>query len=130
MANLAQDNGFPYSEKQNETLIKQIDDYYESLPKLAHIMHEGQIDNVLSAIETGSNLLVSGDDGRRTIELITAIYKAGTEQRTVELPLRKDDPFYTVKGIMEKVPHFYNKSASVNDLGEHISLGSDYSTKK
>jgi hypothetical protein len=32
-----------------------------------------------------------------TVELITAIYKAGTEKREVELPIQKDDPFYTVQ---------------------------------
>jgi len=108
-ANVAQPNGFPEKE-QNEALIKQINDYYESLPKLTHTLHKGQIDDVLSAIETGAKPAISGEDGRRTIELIAAIYKAGTEERTVELPIKKDDPFYTVKGIMERVPHFYQKN--------------------
>lgn len=120
-ANTAQANGFPAGQ-QNEELIKQLNDYYESLPKLAHTLHEGQIDNVLAAIENGTSPLITGEDGRRTIELITAIYKAGTEQRTVELPIKKDDPFYTVKGIMEKVPRFYKKTASVNDQGGIITL--------
>jgi predicted dehydrogenase len=124
-ANIAQSNGFPRKE-QDEALIKQLNDYYESHPALAHTLHEGQIDNVLSAIETGSKPLIGGEDGRRTIELIAAIYKAGTEQRAVELPLKSDDPFYTVKGIMERVPHFYEKTASINELGGNITTGSDY----
>jgi predicted dehydrogenase len=124
-ANIAQSNGFPRKE-QDEALVKQLNDYYESQPKLNHTLHEGQIDNVLSAIETGSKPLIGGEDGRRTIELIAAIYKAGTEQRAVELPLKSDDPFYTVKGIMERVPHFYEKTASVNELGGNITTGSDY----
>ena len=120
-ANTAQPNGFPAAE-QNTALIKQLEDYYSSLPKLAHTLHEGQIDDVLSAIETGSKPMIGGDDGRRTIELIAAIYKAGTEQRTVELPMQKNDPFYTVKGIMEKVPRFYQKTASVGDQGGNITF--------
>jgi len=109
-ANTAQPSGFPERE-QNTALIKQLNDYYEALPKLAHTLHEGQIDDVLAAIEKGAKPLITGEDGRRPIELIAAIYKAGTEQRTVELPVKKDDPFYTVNGIKENVPHFYQKPA-------------------
>jgi predicted dehydrogenase len=111
-ANIAQPSGFPAAE-QNEELIKQLNNNYESLPKLAHSLHKGQIDDVLSAIENSSKPLIAGEDGRKTIELITAIYKAGSEQRAVELPIKKDDPFYTVNGMKEKVPHFYQKTASV-----------------
>jgi len=111
-ANVAQPSGFPEA-NQNEELIKQLNNYYESLPKLAYSFHKGQIDDVLSAIESGSKPLICGEDGRKTIELITAIYKAGTEQRTVELPIKKDDLFYTVKGVKEKVPRFYQKTSSV-----------------
>jgi len=111
-ANVAQPSGFPTAE-QNEELIKQLNNYYESLPKLAYSFHKGQIDNVLSAIENGVKPLICGEDGKKTIELVTAIYKAGTEQKTVELPIKKDDPFYTVKGMNEKVPRFYKKTASV-----------------
>jgi len=120
-ANIAQPNGFPAAE-QNTALMKELEDYYASLPKLAHTLHQGQIDDVLAAIETGSKPLIGGEDGRRTIELIAAIYKAGTEQRTVELPMQKDDLFYTVRGIMEKVPRFYQKTASVGDQGGNITF--------
>jgi predicted dehydrogenase len=112
VANVSQPNGFP-AQEQNNDLINQINKYYVSLPNLVHYLHDGQIDDVLSAIETGSRPMIDGEDGKRTIELITAIYKAGTEQRTVELPIGKDDPFYTVKGMKELVPRFYEKTASV-----------------
>ena len=107
-ANVSQPGGFPAKE-QNEALIRELNDFYESLPKLSHTGHEGQIEDVLNAIETGSRPLIGGEDGRLTIELITAIYKAGTEQRAIELPIQKTDPFYTVRGIKEHVPHFYEK---------------------
>jgi UDP-N-acetyl-2-amino-2-deoxyglucuronate dehydrogenase len=119
-ANIAQPNGFPAG--QNEELISKLNNFYETLPKLTHTLHTGQIDDVLTALETGSKPLIDGEDGRRTIELISAIYKAGTEQRAVELPMKKDDPFYTVKGIMERVPHFHEKTASVNDQGGKITF--------
>jgi predicted dehydrogenase len=124
-ANVAQANGFPQKD-QDAALVKQLNDMYEAQPKLAHLAHEGQIDNMLAAIETGAAPLISGEDGRLTIELITGIYKAGCEQRTIGLPIQKDDPFYTVKGIMEKVPHFYKKSVAQNELGGSITVGSEY----
>jgi len=124
-ANVSQPNGFPAPE-QNTELIKQLNDFNDSLPKLEHTLHTGQIDNVLSAMENSrlngeAAPMIGGEDGRKTIELITAIYKAGTEQRTIGLPINKDDPFYTVKGMKEKVPRFYEKTVSVNDLDGNIT---------
>ncbi|MDR2931636.1 MAG: Gfo/Idh/MocA family oxidoreductase [Oscillospiraceae bacterium] len=122
-ASQSKSNGFPEEDKAFE---KELNEYYETLPHMAHIGHQGQIDNVLTAIETGGDILIDGESGRLTIELITAIYKAGTEQRAVDLPIKKDDPFYTVVGILENVPHFFEKTASVDDLGGAITVGSDY----
>jgi predicted dehydrogenase len=122
-ASSPQPNGFPV---ENKELEKEINAYYESLPKLAHSDHAGQIDNVLTAIETGSGVLVTGDEGRRTIELITAIYKAGSEKGIVDLPIKKDDPFYTLKGLIERVPHFYKKTASVQHFDGDITVGSSF----
>jgi predicted dehydrogenase len=122
-ASLSKPNGFPLEDTETE---EEICRYYESLPRLSHTGHEGQIDNVLGAIETGGEVLIKPEDGRLTIELITAIYKAGAEGRTVDLPLTADDPFYTRQGIMRQVPRFYAKSASVQDLEGGITVGSDY----
>jgi predicted dehydrogenase len=123
-AHIAQPNGFPAKE-QNEVLISELNEYYAALPKIAHTGHEGQIDDVLGAIEKGKTPLITGEDGKNTIELITAIYKAGSLGQTVDLPIAKDDPFYTVTGIMSRVPHFYKKSASVENLSGNITVGSD-----
>ncbi|GHV92635.1 oxidoreductase [Spirochaetia bacterium] len=127
-ASISMENGFPQKDG-NPPLEKELNDYYNSLPHLTHIAHTGQIDNVLKAIETGGDFLIKGEDGRLTIELITAIYKAGSEGKTIDLPIQKDDPFYTVKGIMSHVPHFYQKTGSVQDFAGNISVGSDYNKK-
>jgi len=121
-ANISQPNGFPAG-GQNTELIKKLNDIYENFPKLRHTIHEGQIDNVLAAIETNGQPLVKGEDGKKALELITAIYKSGTEQRPAEFPVKKDDPFYTVNGMKEKVPHFYKKTKSLKDLEGNISYG-------
>jgi len=121
-ANVSQPNGFPAPE-QNDALIKQLNELHDGLPKLPHQLHQGQIDDVLRAIETGTEPMIRGQDGRNTIELITSIYKAGTEGRTIELPIKNDDPFYTAEGFLGQVPRFYEKKASLKELGGDITLG-------
>jgi predicted dehydrogenase len=118
-AQIAQPNGFPAKER-NEDLIRELEDFYCALPNLPYSGHTAQIDNVLTAIETGRHPLIGGKDGRLTIELITAIYKAGIERITVRLPARNDDVYYTTAGILRNVPRFYQKTSSVLDLRGEI----------
>ena len=124
-ASTSLDNGFPI---ENTKLEKELEEYYNSFPELKHTGHEGEIDNILTALETGVQPLITGESGRLTIELITAIYKAGFEHRTVELPITKEDEYYTVAGIQKNAIHFYEKTESVIDLGtgKGFTVGSDY----
>lgn len=120
-ASVSKSNGFP---DRNETLERQIDRFYQSLPVQKYTGHTPLIDDVLRALETGRRPLISAEDGRRTVELITAIYEASIARRPVGLPLRRDDVFYTVAGIQANAPHFYEKSASVENFGdENITTG-------
>ncbi len=122
-ASLSMGNGFP---RRNEALEQEIAAYAAALPAVIHEGHTGQLDNVMTAIEQGGKVAITGEDGRRTIELITAIYKSGTTGRTVCLPLPAEDPFYTVQGVMASVPHFYEKTTSAAELSGDITLGSSY----
>ena len=119
-------NGFPV---RNDALEQEIAAFAESLPKVQYEIHPGQLENVLTAIETDTDPAITGEDGRRTIELITGIFKSGAVGQTIDLPLAKDDPFYTVEGIMANVPHFYEKTTSAADLDGEISYGSNYEKK-
>ncbi len=126
-ASVSKTNGFPV---RNETLEEELTAYYNQLPPVVHEGHTGQIENVLTALEKGIAPGITGEDGRRTIELITAIYKSGARRATIALPILKDDPFYTVEGMIKNMPHFYEKSASLSGLGdENITVGSDYRQK-
>lgn len=116
-------NGFP---TRNEALEKEIAAYAAALPRVKWEGHTGELENVLTAIETDGPVAITGEDGRKTIELITAIYKSGAMGATVDLPLKKDDAFYTVEGIMANVPHFYEKTTSAAELTGEITLGSSY----
>ena len=124
-ASQPQPNGFPLKEP-DEGFRKKADEFIAALPPIPYEMHAGQLENVLTALETGGDVAISGEDGRRTIELITAIYKAGAERKSAELPLKKDDPFYTVEGIRTHVPHFYEKTVSVMELTGEMTFGADF----
>ena len=121
-ASVSKPNGFP---ERDEALEKRIAAFADALPGIPWEGHDGQLENVLRAIEQDTDVAITGEDGRRTIELITAIYKSGSLRQTVSLPLAPDDPFYTVDGIMAAVPHFYEKTVSALELeGGPITLGS------
>lgn len=121
-------NGFP---EKNETLENELTAFRDSIPPLKHTEHEGQIDDVLTAIESGKAPLITGTSGRATIELITAIYKAGFEKRMIDLPIKKNDAYYTKKGIQENAIHFHEKTTSLGSFqGENeITTGSNYGQK-
>ncbi|MCL2017054.1 MAG: Gfo/Idh/MocA family oxidoreductase [Defluviitaleaceae bacterium] len=126
-AELSQPNGFP---KKNTALMQEITDKYNAMPNLTHEGHTGQIENVVKALQNGVRPDITGKDGRITIELITAIYKAGFQKRTVELPIAETDDYYTFDGILKNAIYFYKKASSVTTLGDaNITVGS-FDTKK
>lgn len=125
-ASTAQPNGFPV---RNEVLEKELDDFVYALSSLKYIGHTGQIEDVLTAVDTKGRPAIDGVSGRATIEMITAIFKAGSTHTTVTLPLAKDDAFYTVEGILKNTPRFFEKTTSLESLGGDITVGSDYKMK-
>lgn len=112
-ASTSSSNGFPL---RNEELEQRIHQFYQDLPDLPYEGHTAQIDNVLNAIETGEPVLIDGVSGRRTLELIMSIYKSASTGKNVQLPLAKDDPFYTQEGVRSHVPYFYQKSQHVENF--------------
>jgi predicted dehydrogenase len=120
-AEVSQPNGFP-TPGGNTELVARLDALAAQRRPLPHTGHQGQIDDVLDAIESGRRPAIDGHDGRRTIELITAIYQAGIERRAVDLPLPHDDPYYRSGTLQERAPRFFTKSASVADLAGPISV--------
>lgn len=104
--------------------MQKLKDTYAALPDLLYEGHTGEIENVLTALETHIRPFITGEDGRKTVELITAIYKAGFQKRTVTLPIAPEDEYYTMEGLLKNAVHFYEKSASVENFApEEISVG-------
>lgn len=106
-------NGFP---ERDEATERAIGSCYDELPDVPHEGHTGQIDDVLTAIETGGRVLVDGEQGRRTVEIITAIYKSGITGEGVRLPLEEADPFRSREGLLERAPRFHEKRVSVREF--------------
>jgi predicted dehydrogenase len=128
-ASVEQPNGFPLK-TPDEAFAKRAEAFVAGLLPIPWEMHAGQLENVLSALENGTDVAIGAEDGRRTIEIITAIYESGSQKRPVDLPLKRDDPFYTVEGIRAGVPHFYEKKASVGELNGEITFGGEYKKEK
>lgn len=122
-AEITRPNGFPV-EGGNQELLEKLQAYYDAIPDLAYEGHTGEIDNYLTALETGGRPMITGVDGRNTVELITAIYKAGCQKTLAKLPITKEDDYYTFEGILKHAVHFYEKSAAVeNFAAEEITVG-------
>lgn len=121
VAEAAQPNGFPAA-GGNAELAGRLRALIAAQAPLAHTGHPGQVDDVLTAIETGRRPAVDGHDGRRTIELITAVYEAGVERRTVDLPLTAEDPYGRPGTLAERAPRFFAKTASVTEQAGSMSV--------
>ena len=115
------ENGFP---EDNPAVVAEIQAFYDQLPSLRHEGHDGQIENFLNAIAGSEPLLVDGAAGRRTLELISAIFHSGHLGGKVRLPLAPSDPFYSRDGILKHARHFHEKTRSVENFANNdITLG-------
>jgi predicted dehydrogenase len=52
-------------------------------------LHRKQIEDILSSISAGQPPLVSGQEARKSVEIIHSIYKSAQQKCVVELPLKK-----------------------------------------
>ncbi|MGC8988599.1 MAG: Gfo/Idh/MocA family protein, partial [Verrucomicrobiia bacterium] len=123
-ASRQRDNGFP---EENVRLAAEIQALHDSVPPLEFEGHDGQVSNMLAAIEGGERLLIDGLEGRRPIELITAIYQSAHLGVKVEIPLPGSAPFYTREGILKNAHRFHQKTRSVESFSDNrITFGRDY----
>lgn len=124
IAEISQPNGFP-DPAGNTELMDRLRTLMSDRAPLPHTGHLGQIDDMLSAIEEGRRPTVDGRDGRLTIEVITTIYQAGIEHRTVDLPLPVGDPYYQSGAVAKRAPRFFAKSASVRRQSGSITVSGE-----
>ena len=115
-ANRSQNNGFPYPEP-NQELVDRIGALKMAHPALRHEGHVGQLLDVMNCIIGHRAPAITGEDGRLTVEIVTAIYEAAIERRTVDLPIPVDSPWYSGAALLERAPRFHEKTGAVTDIG-------------
>ena len=125
-ASVSADNGFPQEQHDDEREAR-LDALFRNTPKLKYTLHTGQINDLLNAVEQHGAPLIDGVQGKRSLELITAIYQSSITGRVVTLPVNPDEPWYKTGGLVSLAPHFYEKAASVENFSEvgAIPLGKD-----
>jgi len=64
--------------------------HFNSIDPMVYYM-ERQIEDFLLAIENNSSPLVTGEDGRRTVELFTAIFRSTRDNKPVKFPLQPEN---------------------------------------
>jgi predicted dehydrogenase len=57
---------------------------------ISHLGHKKQFEDFLAAVDAGKKPLVDGYEGRKSVEIILAIYQSSWTGRRVKLPLAKD----------------------------------------
>ena len=57
---------------------------------IRHHAHARQFADVVNAIKSGTQPAIDGHEGRRSVEIILAIYKAAETGRAISLPVEKD----------------------------------------
>ncbi|MCA9050527.1 MAG: Gfo/Idh/MocA family oxidoreductase, partial [Planctomycetaceae bacterium] len=57
---------------------------------ISHVGHRDQLQDFVQAIQEGRDPRVDGVDGRKSVEIILAIYQAAWTKQTVRLPLAAD----------------------------------------
>lgn len=114
-------NGFP---EENSKEIEKLQNEYEGLPDLKIEGHPAQLLNFLKAISGEEELKSTAQDGRKTIELIMGIYKSSASGMRTAFPIQPDDHVYTKSGLIEMMPHFHEKTRSVDNFTcSEITLG-------
>ncbi|HJG92601.1 MAG TPA: Gfo/Idh/MocA family oxidoreductase [Brachybacterium massiliense] len=121
-AETARPNGFPETGGDAE-LVAELEAVAASQAPLEHTGHSGQLGDVIAAIREGRAPLVDGEAGKRAIELVTAIYAAAIERRTIDLPITAENPWYRSETLLERAPRFYEKTASVRSQEGEAIIG-------
>ena len=121
-ASKALGNGFP---TENSGVLKELQAKYDALPELELEGHPAQIGNFLDAVEGKDALLIDGNEGRKAIELIMAIYKSAYTGSATVLPISPMGDFYSKERVARIMPHFHEKTLNKDTFEENtiITLG-------
>jgi len=60
--------------------------------------HAAQVYDFVQSVRRNQAPKIDGREGRKSLELITALYQSGISGETVRLPLEPASPYYTTEG--------------------------------
>ena len=80
----------PGEEKMLERWKDEDAKHFNSIDPMVYYM-ERQIEDYLHALDSSTEPLVTGEDGRRTVELFTAIYRSTRDNKPVKFPLQPEN---------------------------------------
>lgn len=58
---------------------------------ISFVGHQKQLEDFIHVIKTGGEPLINGEEGRKSVEIVTAIYESARTGTTVKLPMRSID---------------------------------------
>ncbi|MDX1285124.1 MAG: Gfo/Idh/MocA family oxidoreductase [Draconibacterium sp.] len=79
----------PGEEALLERWVEEDSNHFNSIDPMVYYM-ERQIEDFLEALENNREPLVTGEEGRRTVELFTAIYRSTRDNKPVKFPLQPE----------------------------------------
>ena len=79
----------PGEESLLDNWIKEDTAFFNSIDPTVYYI-ERQIEDFLVAILEDSNPLVTGEEGRKTVELFSAIYRSQRDQKSIKFPLKPE----------------------------------------
>jgi len=80
----------PGEEQMLQQWVKEDSDFFNNLPNQMDYFHERNIEDFLQAILEGRKPLITGEDGRVTVEIFTAIYRSTRDGKPVKWPLKPE----------------------------------------
>ena len=80
----------PGEEQMLQHWVKEDSDFFSKLPNQMDYFHERNIEDFLQAILEGRKPLITGEDGRVTVEIFTAIYRSTRDGKPVKWPLKPE----------------------------------------
>ena len=92
----------PGEEKLLEKWVVEDSELFNSIDPTIYYM-ERQIRDFLVSIGTNREPLVTGEDGRRTVELFTAIYRSTRDNKPVKFPLQPENDQTDMDGRLKSI---------------------------
>jgi len=77
----------PGEEEMLPVWKKEDSDFFNSVDSM-YYYHREQIKDFLEAVQSGKKPLVDATEGRRTVELFTAIYRSTKDNAIIKFPLK------------------------------------------